>query len=89
MRSIGEFKNVCTELNVSPTLTQSCLPRDFTHDEHVDDDDDGEREDVDGTDGEQVVGHLVPFAREEVESDALLEECKVRVTLNVEYNTLQ
>ena len=41
------------------TLTLSRLPRDLTQYESVDDDYDGERKDIDGTDGEQVVCHLV------------------------------
>ena len=62
---------------------------DLADDEGVGDEDDGERQHVDGDDVEQVVGELVRRRREEVERDALREPRVLRVVLHVEDGALQ
>ena len=60
------------------------LPGYDADNERVADDDDGERQKVDGCDVEDVVEHLQPREGEVVEGHALLELWHVRVTLEME-----
>ncbi len=76
-------------LHAPPTFVFASALVDLADDEGVGDEDDGERQHVDGDDVEQVVGELVRRRREEVERDALREPRVLRVVLHVEDGALQ
>ena len=71
------------------TFTLRCFLGDFAENERIGDDDDDQRDEVDGEDVEHIIGQLVLGSGKEAKRHALGKLGVTRMGFHMEYNTLE